>query len=332
MIMTTESVKNQINGLSNSDIVSAKMTISTEIGALKDLESILDESLTEALDFMQAAEGRIILTGMGKSGHIAKKIAASLASTGTPSFFVHPAEASHGDLGMITSNDVIIAISNSGESKELVDILNYAKRFGIKLIAITKNPDSSLGKAGDVVLRLPTSKEACPLGLAPTSSTTATLVLGDILTVAMIERKGFSKEQFNQRHPGGKLGSVLQKVSDLMHTGEEMPLLSSGASMQDTLLEMTSKRLGCVGFTNDKGELIGILTDGDLRRCLSNDILSKKAEDVMTRNPKVISPDAMATEAVKLMQDKKITNIFVVKDERPIGVIHIHDCLSSGIL
>lgn len=332
MLMTTEAESKDINKLTNSDIVSAKMTISTEVEALKALENGLDSTLTKALDFMQEAKGRVILTGMGKSGHIAKKIAASLASTGTPSFFVHPAEASHGDLGMITSDDVIIAISNSGESKELVDILNYAKRFGIKLIAITKNPESSLGKAGDVVLKLPSSREACPLGLAPTSSTTATLVLGDILTIAMIERKGFSKEQFNQRHPGGKLGSVLQKVSDLMHTGEEMPLLPMDTGMQETLLEMTSKRLGCVGFINNNGELVGILTDGDLRRCLSNDILTKKASDVMTKNPKVISPDAMATEAVKLMQDKKITNIFAVKDGKPIGVIHIHDCLSSGIL
>ena len=225
MIMTTESVNNEIKRLANSDIMSAKMTIAKEVEALNIMGNNLDESLTEALDLMQAARGRVILTGMGKSGHIAKKIAASLASTGTTSFFVHPAEASHGDLGMITSDDVIIAISNSGESKELVDILNYSKRFGIKLIAITKNPESSLGKAGDVVLKLPLCKEACPLGLAPTSSTTATLVLGDILTVAMIERKGFSKEQFNQRHPGGKLGSILKRVGDLMHTGQDMPIL-----------------------------------------------------------------------------------------------------------
>ena len=332
MIMTAESTKSELSKITNRDISSAKMTISIEVEALKALESSLDESLTTALDIMQSSSGRIILTGMGKSGHIAKKIAASLASTGTPSFFVHPSEASHGDLGMITNDYVIIAISNSGESKELVDILNYAKRFGIKLIAITKNPQSSLGKAGDVILKLPSSKEACPLGLAPTSSTTATLVLGDILTVAMIERKGFSKEQFNQRHPGGKLGSVLQKVSDLMHVGDEIPLLPSTAGMHDVLLEMTSKRLGCVGFTNKDGDLIGILTDGDLRRCLSNDILTKKAEDVMTKNPKVISPDAMATEAVKLMHDKKITNIFAVADGKPVGVIHIHDCLNSGVV
>ncbi len=332
MMTASNSMSNEINKLANSDLISAKQTIDKEIEALRVMESELDSSLTAALDTMQAARGRIILTGMGKSGHIAKKIAASLASTGTPSFFVHPAEASHGDLGMITEDDVIIAISNSGESKELIDILNYSKRFGIKLIAITKNPESSLGKAGDIVLKLPNNGEACPLGLAPTSSTTATLVLGDILTIAMINRNGFSKEQFNQRHPGGKLGSVLQKVSDLMHKGDEMPLLPSDSGMQETLLEMTSKRLGCVGFTDVNGNLIGMLTDGDLRRCLSNDILSKKAFEVMTKNPKVISPDAMASEAVKLMHDKKITNIFAVENGKPVGVIHIHDCLNSGVV
>lgn len=332
MMTPTNSIENDISKLSNSDLISAKRTIDKEIEALRIMESELNISLTQALNLMQSAKGRIILTGMGKSGHIAKKIAASLASTGTPSFFVHPAEASHGDLGMITSDDVIVAISNSGESKELVDILNYSKRFGIKLIAITKNPDSSLGKAGDVILKLPACAEACPLGLAPTSSTTATLVLGDILTVAMIERKDFSKAQFNQRHPGGKLGSVLQRVSDLMHKGEDMPILPLSANMHDTLLEMTSKRLGCVGFTDESGCLVGILTDGDLRRCLSNDILNKNAVDVMTKNPKVISPESLASEAVKIMNEKKITNLFAVDNGRPVGVIHIHDCLDKGIV
>lgn len=332
MMTTTNSISNDINKLSNSDLISAKNTIDKEIAALRVMESELDESLTAALDMMQNAKGRVILTGMGKSGHIAKKIAASLASTGTPSFFVHPAEASHGDLGMITNDDVVIAISNSGESKELVDILNYSKRFGIGLIAITKNPDSSLGKAGDVVLKLPNNGEACPLGLAPTSSTTATLVLGDILTVAMIERNGFTKNQFNQRHPGGKLGSVLQKVSDLMHKGDEMPILPENANMHDVLLEMTSKRLGCVGFVDNSGALTGILTDGDLRRCLSNDILSKSGVEVMTKNPKVILPSAMASEAVKIMHEKKITNLFAVENGKPVGVIHIHDCLDNGVV
>lgn len=307
-------------------------TVNMEIDTLEKLRDNLGESLTTALDAMQGAKGRIIITGMGKSGHIGKKIAASLASTGTPSFFVHPAEASHGDLGMITEDDVVIAISNSGESKELVDILNYCKRFGIKLISITKNPESSLGKAGDIVLTLPNNGEACPLGLAPTSSTTATLVLGDILTTCMIERKGFTKEDFNNRHPGGKLGSILQKVSDLMHTGEEMPILSEKSGMRDALLEMTTKRLGCVGFVNERGELTGMLTDGDLRRCLSPQVLDKCAGELMTKNPKTISKDAMASYAMKIMHDKKITNLFVLENNIPIGIIHIHDLLNNGVM
>ncbi len=314
------------------DRISAIKTIESEIDTINRLkESVKAENLTKALDFMQNSKGRIIITGMGKSGHIGRKIAASLASTGTPSFFVHPAEASHGDLGMITEDDVVIAISNSGESRELIDILNYCKRFGIKLIAITKNSESSLGKAGDVVLELPNNGEACPLGLAPTSSTTATLVLGDILTIGMIERKGFSKEDFNDRHPGGKLGSILKRVSDLMHVGQEMPILDENTNMQAVLLEMTSKRLGCVGFVNQAGDLTGILTDGDLRRCLSAQILEEKAVDLMTRNPKTISPNAMTAEALKIMHDKKITNLFVVENAKPIGVIHIHDLLNNGV-
>lgn len=315
------------------DRLSAIRTIDSEIKAIEELKHSLDaDSLTQALDFMQNSKGRIIITGMGKSGHIGKKIAASLASTGTPSFFVHPAEASHGDLGMITEDDVVIAISNSGESRELIDILNYCKRFGITLIAITKNPESSLAKAGDVVLILPNNGEACPLGLAPTSSTTATLVLGDILTIGMLERKGFSKEDFNDRHPGGKLGAILKRVSDLMHTGQEMPLLDENSNMQAVLLEMTSKRLGCVGFINSQtGDLTGILTDGDLRRCLSSKILEEKAVDLMTRNPKTISPNAMTAEALKIMHDKKITNLFVVENNKPVGVIHIHDLLNNGV-
>lgn len=315
----------------NLDRNCAIRTINNEIDTIIKLRDSLDNSLTKALDLMQKAKGRIIMTGMGKSGHIARKIAASLASTGTPSFFVHPAEASHGDLGMITEDDVVIAISNSGESRELIDILNYCKRFGIKLIAITKNSESSLAKAGDIVLKLPNNGEACPLGLAPTNSTTATLVLGDILTAGLIQRKGFTKADFNERHPGGKLGSILKHVSDLMHTASEMPILEENSNMQQVLLEMTSKRLGCVGFINQQGELTGMLTDGDLRRCLTPEILNKKAVEIMTKNPKTISKDVMASEAMKIMHDKKITNIFIVEDNKPIGVIHIHDLLNNGV-
>ena len=315
----------------NLDKNCAIQTINSEIDTIIKLRDSLGKSFTQALNAMQNAKGRIMITGMGKSGHIGKKIAASLASTGTPSFFVHPAEASHGDLGMITNDDVVIAISNSGESKELVDILNYCKRFGITLISITKNPDSSLGKAGDIILQLPNNGEACPLGLAPTSSTTATLVLGDILTAGLIQRRGFTKADFNDRHPGGKLGSILQKVSDLMHTDSAMPILDENADMQRVLLEMTSKRLGCVGFINSLGELTGMLTDGDLRRCLSAQILEEKAINIMTKNPKTISKDLLASEAMKIMHEKKITNIFVVEDNKPVGVIHIHDLLNNGV-
>ena len=315
----------------NLDKNCAIQTINSEIDTIIKLRDTLGKSFTQALNAMQNAKGRIIITGMGKSGHIGKKIAASLASTGTPSFFVHPAEASHGDLGMITNDDVVIAISNSGESKELVDILNYCKRFGITLISITKNPDSSLGKAGDIILQLPNNGEACPLGLAPTSSTTATLVLGDILTAGLIQRRGFTKADFNDRHPGGKLGSILQKVSDLMHTDSAMPILDENADMQRVLLEMTSKRLGCVGFINSLGELTGMLTDGDLRRCLSAQILEEKAINIMTKNPKTISKDLLASEAMKIMHEKKITNIFVVEENKPVGVIHIHDLLNNGV-
>lgn len=321
-----------IDKIQNSDILSAINTIDIEVTAINELKNLLDENLTKALDLIQSTKGRVILSGMGKSGHIARKIAASFASTGTPSFFMHPAEASHGDLGMVTPDDVIIAISNSGESRELIDILNYSKRFGIKLIAITKNPDSSLGKAGNIVLKLPTSKEACPLGLAPTSSTTATLVLGDILTVAMIERKSFSKAQFNQRHPGGKLGSILQQVKDLMHTGNEMPLLSENATINEIILEMTSKRLGCVGFTNNSGEFVGMFTDGDLRRYIEKDLKNAKASDIMTKNPIVAKKEMYASEAIKIMNERKITNLFVIEDNKPIGTVHIHDLLRSGTI
>lgn len=316
------------------DISCAKRTIDKEVDALRTLEASFNQTLSSALDLMQKAQGRIIVTGMGKSGHIGRKIAATLASTGTPSFFVHPAEASHGDLGMFTEKDVVLAISNGGESKELSDILVFCKRYGIPLIAMTKNPESSLGKAGDILLKLPDNGEACPLGMAPTSSTTATLVLGDVLAVCLMERKGFSKLDYKKRHPGGKLGAMLQKVSDLMHKGDEIPLVKETASMQEALLTMTSKMLGCVGIVDESGKLEGIITDGDLRRCMSADIMSKKASDVMTQNPKVIAPDVMAVEALNMMNNtgKGITQLFVLdEDKKPIGIIHIHDCLRAGV-
>lgn len=315
------------------DIAIAKRTIDREVEALRVMENSLDENLIKALDLMEKCQGRVIVTGMGKSGHIARKIAATLASTGTPAFFIHPAEASHGDLGMVTTKDVVIAISNGGESKELSDILLYCKRYGIALVAITKNPNSSLGKNSDIVLKLPDNGEACPLGLAPTSSTTATLVMGDILAVDLMERKGFSETDYKQRHPGGKLGAILRKVSDLMHTGDEMPIVTEDAIMQEALLVMSAKMLGCVGIVNKAGELAGIITDGDLRRWMSPNLITEKVATVMTKNPKTIQSDVLAIEAVNVMNNtgNGITNLFVVEGKKPIGVIHIHDCLRAGV-
>ena len=316
----------------DKDIAAAQQTIDKEIDALKVMRNNLDNDLIKALDVMQNIKGRVVVTGMGKSGHIGNKIAATLASTGTPSFFVHPAEASHGDLGMLTEEDCVLAISNGGESKELSDIIVYCKRYGIPLIAMTKNPNSSLGKAGDYLLRLPDCGEACPLGLAPTSSTTATAVMGDILAVCLLERKGFSKTDFKQRHPGGKLGAFLQKVSDLMRTGNEMPLVSDSANMQEALLIMTSKMLGCVGIIDKDNHLLGIITDGDLRRFMSDNILQRKAVEIMTKNPKTTTADKLVAEAVNIMNTKKITQLFVIdEDNHPLGLIHLHDCLHAGV-
>ncbi len=321
------------DSLKYDDLKYAAETIDREIETLEILKNNLDKNLSKALDILQNTKGRVIVTGMGKSGHIARKMAATFASTGTVSFFVHPAEASHGDLGMISDDDAIIAISYSGESKELSDILMYAKRHNIPLIAITKNPQSALGKNSSLVLKLPDNGEACPLGLAPTSSTTATLVLGDVLAVDLMERRGFSATDFRQRHPGGKLGAILCKVSDIMHKGDELPLLSENAIMQDALLVMSEKMLGCVGIIDPNGCLSGIITDGDLRRWMSPNLITEKVATVMTKNPKVIGPDALIVDAVNVMNNtgRGITNLFVVQDKKPVGVIHIHDCLKAGV-
>lgn len=319
--------------MENNDIKVAKQTIEGEIEALKVMENNLDDTLSKALDIMQNTKGRVIITGMGKSGHIARKIAATLASTGTPSFFLHPGEASHGDLGMVTKDDSVLAISNSGESKELSDILVYCRRFDIPLIAMTKNPQSSLGKNCDLVLVLPQNKEACPLGLAPTSSTTATLVMGDVIASGLMVRKGFTEDDFHLRHPGGKLGSILRHVSDIMHTGDEMPLIKDTAIMQDALMTMSAKMLGCVGILDDKGDLIGMITDGDLRRWMAPDLITERVSKVMTKNPRTITPDTLIAEAVNVMNNtgRGITNLFVVDGKKPVGVLHIHDCLRAGV-
>ncbi len=312
-------------------LTTARRVLALEATGIKALSDSLDDSFTRALDLMEKMTDRVIVTGMGKSGHVANKIAATLASTGTPAMFVHPAEASHGDLGMITDDDVVIALSNSGETSELADLVTYTRRFKIPLIAITGRANSTLAQAADVALVLPNTPEACPMGLAPTTSTTVMLALGDALAVAMLERKEFSADDFRVLHPGGKLGRLLLRVSSLMHAGEEVPLIGTDRSMADALLTMTSKSFGCVGITDDQGRLIGIITDGDLRRHMSSDLLSLSTRQVMTANPLSVRPETLASEALGFMNDRSITTLFVVDNRRPVGIVHIHDCLRAGV-
>jgi len=328
--MTSSSTKKKTR--SSDDLLeSAKRVLAHEIDGLKALADSLDDLFIETLDLLSAMQGRCVVTGMGKSGHIANKIAATMASTGTPAMFVHPAEASHGDLGMITTDDVVIALSNSGETTELADLLAYTRRFDIPLIAMTSGVDSSLAKAADVALVLPALTEACPMGLAPTTSTTVMLALGDAISVAMLERKGFSPDDFQVFHPGGKLGQQLLKVADIMHTGDALPLMSATVAMSDAILVMTAKSFGCLGIVDPDGQLEGIITDGDLRRHMGADLIDKTAGDIMTCGTTTIGPDAMASEALGKMNAKSITTLFVIEDDRPVGIVHIHDCLRFGV-
>ncbi len=284
-----------------------------------------------ALDLLHGATGRVIVTGMGKSGHIARKIAATMASTGTPAQFVHPAEASHGDMGMVTSADAVLALSNSGETAELADLITYSRRWKIPLIAMTSRGKSTLGNAADVTLALPPTGEAGALGLAPTSSTTMMLALGDALALGLLERKGFSAEDFHQLHPGGKLGQRLMRVQDLMHRGVEVPLIDTAAPMSVALIEMSSKTFGCVGVADAQGSLVGIVTDGDLRRHMGANLLAQRVAEVMTAKPLTIAGNALAAEAVRIMNERSITTLFVVDDDRPVGIIRLHDCLRAGV-
>ncbi len=316
----------------SSDIDSAKRVLQIEAAALDALADSLGDPFCRALDIMAAVTGRIVVTGMGKSGHVARKIASTLSSTGRPALFVHPAEASHGDLGMITKGDALFALSNSGETAELADMVAYAKRYEIPLIAVTGGGgESALAQAADVSLVLPKSEEACPMGLAPTTSTTVMLALGDAISVALLERKGFSPDEFHVLHPGGKLGRRLLKVGDIMHKGKELPLIEAGGAMSDALIEMTAKSFGCVGVLDGKGNLQGVITDGDLRRNMSPELIGRKADDVMTKDAKTIGPDMLASEAVGFMNNNKITNVFVVEGKRAVGILHIHDCLRAGV-
>ncbi|ALK10344.1 KpsF/GutQ family sugar-phosphate isomerase [Blastochloris viridis] len=316
-------------------VAAARRTVETEANGLVALSQALDGELgaafAAAVDIILAAEGRVIVTGMGKSGHVGRKIASTFASTGTPAHFVHPGEASHGDLGMIGRTDVILALSWSGETTELRDLVDYSRRFRVPLVAITSSADSTLGRAADVVLALPKVTEACPMGLAPTSSTVLQLSLGDALAVALLEGRGFTPLDFKVFHPGGKLGANLRFVRDLMHTGEAVPLVAAGTLMSEAILTMSAKGFGCVGIAGAEGELLGIVTDGDLRRHMATDLMARSVDQVMTRGPKTTRPDQLAAEALELMETKKITALFAVADRRPVGILHLHDILRSGL-
>lgn len=314
-------------------VASAKRVIDAEAAALTTLSATLGPSFGEAVTLLLNAKGRVIVSGMGKSGHIARKMAATFASTGTPAHFVHPAEASHGDLGMMTSGDVVIVLSNSGETPELADMVAYTRRFNIPMIGVASRAESTLLTQSDVAILLPQLGEACGTGIVPTISTTMTLALGDAMAIAMMEHRKFTPENFRDFHPGGKLGAKLAKVRDLMHSGESIPLIPAASPMSDTLLMISQKGFGVVGVTDPEGYLCGIITDGDLRRHMDG-ILEMKAGDVMTAHPRTVGPDTLAAEAINVMQGK-ITCLFVVDPDGPAqvqGILHIHDCLRAGVV
>ncbi len=315
-------------------IDSALRTLDAERSGIDALIEALRNGLggrfAAAVELIRAAQGRIIVTGMGKSGHVGNKIASTLASTGTPAMFVHPAEASHGDLGMIAKGDVILALSWSGETAELKNLTDYSRRFRIGLIAMTANADSTLGKTADVVLTLPQAREACPHNMAPTTSSLMQLALGDALAIALLESHGFTAVDFGVLHPGGKLGALLKTVSDFMHTGDLVPLAPLGTAMSDAILQMSAKGLGCVGIVDAQGKLVGIITDGDLRRHMRNDLLDARVDEVMTKAPKTVRPDQLISETLDILNAMKVTALFAVDAGRPVGVIHVHDLLRAG--
>ena len=316
----------------------AQEVLEIEAQGIIELRDRLDESFLRAVDLLSSCRGKVVVTGIGKSGLICRKIAATLASTGRPSFFLHAGDGMHGDLGMVMKGDVVLAVSNSGETEEILKLLPHFKLNGLKLIALTGRPDSSLGSAADVVLDVGVKEEACPLGLAPTASTTAALAMGDALAVVLLERKGFSEEDFAVRHPGGILGrKLLLRVEDLMHRGDQIPLVAEEAPMKEALFEITSKRLGVTGVVDAQGKLVGVITDGDLRRGLQqqeDSFFKLKAKDVMTLNPKTIDAKTLAAEAVSVMEQYPITSLFVLEKagRKPLGVIHLHDLVKSGIV
>jgi arabinose-5-phosphate isomerase len=315
-------------------IGSALRTLDAEAGGITALVTAIRDGLGKpfiaAVEVIRRAKGRVIVTGMGKSGHVGRKIAATLASTGTPAFFVHPGEASHGDLGMITAEDVIMALSWSGETTELKDLIDYSRRFRIGLVALTADPDSTLAKAADVALVLPQAREACPHNLAPTTSSLMQLALGDALSIALLESRGFTAVDFGLLHPGGRLGILLKFTRDVMKEGPAIPLVPTGTRMSDAVLEMSAKGLGCVGIVHGDGNLTGIITDGDLRRHMRADLLNASVDEIMTHNPKTVRPDQLVSETLELLNSTKITALFVVEKGRPVGIVHIHDLLRVG--
>ncbi len=314
----------------------AKEVLNREAEAIKEIASQLDHTFLLAVDSILNRNGKVVTTGIGKSGLIAQKIASTFSSTGTPSFFLHPAEALHGDLGMVENRDILLAISNSGEAPEVVRLVSSLKRIGVKIIAVTANTASPLGELGDVVLRVHV-KEACPFGFIPTSSTTAALALGDALAISVLEKRGFTEKDFAALHPGGALGKrLLLKVEELMHVGDQLPVVDVRATMKDTIYEITSKRLGVTCVCDSEGRITGVITDGDLRRAIERDgnILAKKAQDIMTRDPKRIKQEALASEAIQKMEEHAITSLFVVDGKEPqipVGIVHIHDLLKAGV-
>ena len=317
--------------MTDSSLSSAQRTLATEIDGLQALSDALGDNFERAVTKLAEISGRVIVSGMGKSGHIGRKIAATMASTGTPAQFVHPGEASHGDLGMITSNDAVVALSWSGETAELANLIDYAKRFSIPLIALTSGADSLLGRQADICITLPKSTEACPNGLAPTTSTTMQLALGDALAIALLEKRKFSSADFKNFHPGGKLGAGLVLVDDVMHSGAALPLAPVGTRMDEALIVMTEKGFGCLGIQTPDDKLTGIISDGDLRRHMSAELLAQSVEDIMTSTPVTISPDLVSGEALQIMNDRNIQCLFVCKNDTPIGLVRILDLLKIGV-
>lgn len=312
-------------------LATARGVIAREVEGLEAVAAALDEKFLDVVGRIAALKGRVIVSGMGKSGHIGRKIVATLASTGTPAFFVHPSEASHGDLGMIAPGDLVICLSNSGETHELRDVIAYCKRFAIPLIAIVRRASSVLVGAADIAIVLPEVPEASPVG-APTTSTTMMLAYGDALAMALLEKRGFTQSDFGVYHPGGKLGAQFIRVADLMHKETELPLVKCETPMPQVLLTMTEKRFGCAGVVDNHGTMLGIVTDGDLRRHMNDRLMHHTAAEVMTKNPVTVTPTTLAAEALSIMNSKSITTLFVVEATKPVGILHIHDCLRAGVM